>query len=335
MIVKVATTIGQLMVVGFDGVAMTAALRALITDLRLGGLVLFQRNVQSPTQLRQLIADAQQVAHDAGLPPLLICIDQEGGRVARLRAEHGFTEFPTAKEVAANGIAAVKQTAQAMAREMRDVGINVDLAPVLDVNNNPNNPVIGDRSFGDAAKRVAECGVAFIESMQGAGILCVGKHFPGHGDVAVDSHIGLPSVPHERERLHAVEFEPFKAAIVAGVAGIMSAHVAFPAIEPSGLPATLSPNVMTHLLRDELGYSGLLFTDSLEMGALAANGYPVPIASATALQAGADVLLFNSGDALHRQAHAEMCAWVERGDISHERIEAAVQRVNAAKQGLT
>ena len=322
------------MAVGFDGVTMTTALRALITDLHLGGLVLFQRNVHSPAQLRQLIADAQQIAQDAGLPPLFICIDQEGGRVARLRAEQGFIEFASAKEMAANGIAAVKQTAQAMAREMLAVGINVDLAPVLDVNNNPDNPVIGDRSFGDDAKRVAECGVAFIETMQGAGMLCVGKHFPGHGDVAVDSHIGLPSVPHERERLHAVEFAPFKAAIAASVGGIMSAHVAFPAIEPSGLPATLSPNVMTKLLRDELGYSGLLFTDSLEMGALAANGYPVPVAAATALQAGADVLLFNSSDALHRQAHAEMCAWVERGDISSQRIEAALQRVNIAKHGL-
>ncbi len=334
MIAKVATTLGQLMVVGFDGVAMTQTLRALITDLRLGGLVLFQRNVQSPTQLHQLIADAQQVAHDAGLPPLLICIDQEGGRVARLRAEHGFTEFPSARDVAVSGIAAVKQNALAMAHEMRDVGINVELAPVLDVNNNPNNPVIGDRSFGDDASLVAACGVAFIETMQGAGILCVGKHFPGHGDVAVDSHIGLPVVPHARARLNEVEFEPFKAAIAAGVGGIMSAHVAFPEIEPSGLPATLSPNVMTTLLRAELCYPGLLFTDSLEMGALSANGYPVPIASATALQAGADVLLFNSSDALHRQAHAEMCAWVERGDISHERISAAVQRVNAAKHGL-
>lgn len=322
---------GQLMAIGFDGVAMSPALRSLITDLHLGGLVLFARNVESPAQLRQLIRDAQQVARDAGLPPLFICIDQEGGRVARLRAKQGFTEFPPAKTMAESGVDAVRRAATALAGEMRTAGINVDLAPVLDVNNNPANPVIGDRSFGDDAARVAECGVAFITAMQAAGVMCVGKHFPGHGDVAVDSHISLPLVPHLRERLDEVEFAPFKAAIAAGVGGIMSAHVSFPAIEPSGLPATLSRSVMTTLLRDELGYDGLLFTDALEMGALGASGYAVPVAAIMALRAGADMLLFNSGEALHRQAHAAVEAAMRDGELLRARVAGALQRVEAAK----
>lgn len=319
------------MAIGFDGVAMTPALQSLITDLRLGGLVLFARNVESPAQLRQLISDAQQVARDAGLPSLFISIDQEGGRVARLTAAEGFTEIPPAKTLAENGIDAVKSAAQVMANEMRAAGINVDLAPVLDVNNSPANPVIGDRSFGDDAALVAECGVAFITTMQAAGVMCVGKHFPGHGDVAVDSHIGLPLVPHGRERLNEIEFAPFKAAIAAGVGGIMSAHVSFPAIEPSGLPATLSHNVMTTLLRDELGFDGVLCTDALEMGALGASGYDVPTAAVMALQAGADLLLFNSGEARHRVAHVALVDGMHSGNISRERVARALQRITAAK----
>ena len=322
--------LGQLMSVGFDGTIMTQELRALITDLRLGGLVLFARNVESPIQLRKLIAHSQQVAHDAGLPPLFISIDQEGGRVTRLSAEHGFTAFPSAREVAASGVVEVQRVARIMASEMREAGINIDLAPVLDINNNPANPVIGSRSFSDDPATVAVCGVAFIETMQRAGVMCVGKHFPGHGDVNIDSHINLPVVPHARERLNAIEFVPFNAAMTAGVGGIMLAHIAFPTIEPSGLPATLSPKVV-RLVRDELGYTGLLFTDSLEMGALAANDFPVHIAAARAVQAGADVLLFNSDEKRHRQAHAELVAWARRGDISHERIETALHSIAEAK----
>ena len=326
--------IGQLMCVGFDGMAFNDEMRGLIQDLRVGGLIVFERNVGSRQALRQMIGDAQACAQACGLPRLFIGIDQEGGRVTRLRSATGFTEFPSAYDVAnsPNPIRAVQQQAQVMAGELREVGININFAPVLDVNNNPDNPVIGNRSFGDDPILVSQLGAAYIEAMQAAGVMCVGKHFPGHGDVAVDSHLGLPSVPHNRERLEAIEFAPFKAAMHAGVGGIMSAHVSFPAIEPSGLPATLSFNVMTMLLRDEMGYDGLLFTDSLEMGALATSGYPVPIAAATALKAGADVMLFNSGEALHRAAHAEMLAWVQRGDIPQTRIDAAVQRVLQAKQ---
>ena len=215
---------------------------------------------------------------------------------------------------------------------MKAVGLNIDFAPVLDVNNNPANPVIGVRSFGSDPAKVAQFGVAFFQGLQSEGVLAFGKHFPGHGDTGVDSHVNLPLVAHDRARLDAVEFVPFKAAIQAGIAGIMSAHVSFPAIEPQpGLAATLSAKVMTGLLRGELKFEGLLVTDSLEMGALAQSGYPPPLAGAAALQAGADLVLFNRDHAMHKQAIAQISAWVKDGKIPLSRLDEAVTRVLKAK----
>ena len=180
---------------------------------------------------------------------------------------------------------------------------------------------------------MAELGAAFIAGMQARGVMAVGKHFPGHGDTAIDSHVGLPVVAHDRARLEAVEFVPFRRAMASGVAGIMSAHIAFPAIDPTpGLPATLSAKVLTGLLREEMGYDGLIFTDSLIMGALVNEGRSIPQAAAAALLAGADVLLFNNGSSLHRMAHAEVVAQIRAGRISEARLDAAVRRILAAKQ---
>ncbi len=328
---------GQVMMFGFDGVALDAELRALIEQVHPGGVVLFARNVESPRQLAQLDLDLQRAAKSNGDPGLIISIDQEGGRVARLRQPQGFAEFPSARDVGASHdpMETAREIASAMAAEMKAAAINMDLAPVLDVNNNPTNPIIGDRSrsFGADPALVTACGVAFIETLQAEGIMAVGKHFPGHGDTTVDSHIALPIVPHDRARLEQIEFAPFKAAIAAGVAGIMSAHVAFPAIDPTpNRAATLSSKVMTDLLRDELKFTGIRMTDSLEMGALQTTGYPVPRAATTALNAGADMLLFNCGHALNRQAHAAIVDAVTRGEIPLTRLDEAVRRVLIAKE---
>jgi beta-N-acetylhexosaminidase len=298
-------------------------------------VVLFARNVESPRQLAQLNGDLQRTVKANGDAGLIISIDQEGGRIARLRKETGFAEFPSAQSVGASSdpTGAARQIARAMATEMKAAGINMNLAPVLDVNNNPANPVIGDRSFGADPALVAACGVAFIETLQTEGIMAVGKHFPGHGDTTVDSHVALPVVPHDRARLESVEFAPFKAAIRAGVAGIMSAHISFPAIDSTpNLAATLSRKVMTDLLRDELKFGGIRMTDSLEMGALQTSGYPVPVAAITALQAGADLLLFNCGHAMNRQAHAAIVDAARRGEIPSARLDEAVRRVLIAKE---
>lgn len=331
-----AEKVGQVMIVGFAGPTLTPELRDLVAQLRVGGVILFlaNGNIETPEQVATLTRDLQTAALERGGPGLFTAVDQEGGRVARLRETTGFTELPGAMALAATGdVESARRAAQLLAREMRAVGLNVDFAPVLDVNNNPANPVIGVRAFGSDPERVAAYGVAFIEGLQSEGVLAFGKHFPGHGDTDVDSHLALPSVPHDRARLAAVEYVPFNAAITADVAGIMSAHVTFPAIDPSGLPATLSRPVLTDLLRGELGYDGLLVTDSLEMGALSQSlGLSPAEAAAAALAAGADLLLFNQGHADHRAAHALILQQVAAGAIPMSRLDEAVLRVLRAKE---
>ena len=332
--------IGQVMLIGLDpaedgaqSAEMTPQMAGLLAELHAGGLVLFERNVGTPGELARLTTAAQAAVTEGGDPPLIISIDQEGGRVTRLRQARGYTEWPSPMALGATGDPEnARLVAEALGRELLAVGINMDLAPVLDVNSNPRNPIIGTRSFGSDPQRVAACGVAFIQGLQDVGVMAVGKHFPGHGDTGIDSHVSLSAVTHDRRRLEAVEFLPFRAAIAAGVAGIMSAHVTFPAVDPTpGLPATLSARVMTVLLRDEMGYGGLLLTDSLEMGALAQSGYSVPAAAVASLAAGADLLCISHGFTVHRQAHAAMMRAIERGEIPMARLDAAVRRILDAK----
>jgi beta-N-acetylhexosaminidase len=326
--------IGQVMLIGFDGIAVDAELRRMISEYQVGGVILFARNVQSPQQVAALTNELQTIARENGNPGLFIAIDQEGGRVARLTEDKGFTEFPSAMALTATGDSQYAyRVASAMAAEMRAVGINVDFAPDLDTNNNPANPVIGIRSFSSDPAKVAEYGLAFARGLQENGILAFGKHFPGHGDTSTDSHIDLPLVPHDRARLNDIELFPFRAAIAAEFAGIMSAHVTFPAIDPTpGLAATLSRPVLTGLLRQELGYNGLIATDSLEMGALAAKGYPPQVGAPLALAAGADLLLFNRDHAMHREAFANLVQAVRSGKISEEQLNDSVERILQMKQ---
>lgn len=321
------------MLVGFDGTTLTPEFRAVLQQLHLGGVIFYDRNIASPQQVAQLNVDLQAAARERGAPAFFITIDQEGGIVARLREDKGFTEFPGQMAVAATGdLESARRIARTISAELRALGFNMDLTPDLDVNNNTNNPIIGTRSFGSDSARVAAYGVAYIEAMQGAGMIAVGKHFPGHGDTAIDSHVALSSVPHDRARLDAVELVPFRAAMRANVAGIMTTHITFPAIDPTpGLAATLSPRVLTGLLRDEMRYDGLVMTDELTMGALATSGYPAPKAAVAALKAGADVLLFQTGYAMHREAHAALVDAVKRGEISESRVDDAVRRVLRVK----
>jgi beta-N-acetylhexosaminidase len=321
--------IGQVMMVGFDGTEASPDLLEMITKYHVGGVILFARNIESPEQVARLTGDLQRAALDSGHPGLFIAIDQEGGRVARLTEDKGFTEVPGAMAIAATGdVASAQKIAAILAGEMNAIGVNIDFAPDLDVNNNPQNPVIGLRSYGSQPDEVAKFGVATIQALQSNGILAVGKHFPGHGDTGTDSHVALPLVPHDRARLEQVEFVPFEAAMLNGVAGIMSAHIVFPAIDPTpGLPATLSPAVLTGLLRQEMGFQGLIFTDSLDMGALGEAGYPTPLAAATALKAGADVLLMNRDYVMHKLVICQISTWLEEGDLPPERLDDAVRRV--------
>lgn len=276
---------GQLLVAGFDGTRLPGDLAALLADGRIGGVILFSRNIEDLEQLRRLVGEIRDAAPPEA--PALVSIDQEGGRVQRLRAP--WTEWPPMRRLGEiDDLDLTAALAQALARELSDLGIHLDYAPVVDVDTNPANPVIGDRSFGRDASRVARHAARFIDAMQAAGVAACAKHFPGHGDTESDSHLELPRLTHGLARLREVELPPFAAAIEAGVATIMTAHVVFSALDPRR-PATMAPDVLA-ILRDELRYDGLVFSDDLEMKAVADHVRPEDLVDG-ALQAGVDAML--------------------------------------------
>ena len=324
--------VGQIMVVGFRGTVPGSHILEMIEDYHIGGVILMRQNVRSPEQVAQLANDLQRTTQSSGHPGLIIAVDQEGGLVSRLKEYRGFTEFPGAMAITASGDPQnAYRIAYAIANELKSLGINANFAPVLDVNNNPANPVIGIRSFSSDSQVVVEYGTAFIEGLRSGGVIAVGKHFPGHGDTNTDSHFSLPVVTYERAHLDRIELVPFKAAVDAGIPGIMTGHLMYPALDAEGLPATLSRAVLNDLLREEMGYQGLIVTDSLEMGALFRSGYPTPLAAATALQAGADILLFSHFHNQHKAAFHTIVEWVKSGKIPEERLNEAVRRVLLVK----
>jgi len=263
--------------------------------------------VRSVSQVRTLTAELQGLAAEAGLPPLFVTIDQEGGLVTRLREE--FTVFPSAMALGASGRTEDAAAAgRITALELRALGINTNHAPVLDVNTNPANPIIGTRAFGDDPREVARLGVAYTQAAQAAGLLTTIKHFPGHGDTALDSHLDLPTVAKDLPRLWHEELRPFAEAIRAGADGLLSAHIVYPALDPER-PATLSSRLMRDLLREQMGFEGVVFTDSMEMNAIA-DRWSRGTAAVEALRAGCDLIL--------------SCG---RPDAQWEAIEAARQAV--------
>jgi beta-N-acetylhexosaminidase len=259
-----------------------------------------------------------------------VSVDQEGGRVARLKAP--FTEWPPMATLGRSGdVRLAERFARALAAELRIVGITLDYAPVLDIHTNPKNPVIGDRALADTADEVARLGTAIIRGLQGEGVAACGKHFPGHGDTAADSHLELPLVEHPPDRLRRVEFVPFKAAIDAQVAALMTAHVFVPSLD-TDRPATLSRRIVTDILRRELHYGGMILSDDLEMKAIASH-HAVPAAAVMAVDAGCDGLLICGGNCdVQAQALEALIHAVEDESLSLTRVEDALQRQRRAKE---
>lgn len=325
--------VAQMIFVGFRGTELPQQYAEWIGRHGLGGIILFTRNVESPEQTLALTRAAQAAAKQSrqGLP-LAISIDQEGGIVVRMDEEAGYTHFPGNMVLgAADDPTLTYRAARVMGAEMRAVGVNWNLAPVLDVNNNAQNPVIGVRSYGADPDRVTRHGLAAISGYQAAGVAPCGKHFPGHGDTAVDSHLALPVIPHDRARLEAVEFVPFRAAVKAGLDSMMTAHVFFPALEPKqGLPATLSRTVITGLLRDEMGYDGVICTDCLEMKAIADNYTPAETAL-MAVEAGVDALLISHTWDVQIAMYEALLEAVRSGRLSEERVTESARRVVSMK----
>jgi len=307
--------------VGFAGQSPSPELCELLAR-GVGGVIVFGRNVGTPAEVLEL---NRAIKREAGRP-LLISVDQEGGRVARLR--RGFTALPSMRAVGARRSEELtEQLGRLMARELRAVGFDLSFAPVLDVDTNPLNPVIGDRSFGADPALVAELGVSLALALQGGGIAACGKHFPGHGDTQQDSHHELPRLRHGRERLEQVELLPFRAAARAGVAAIMTAHVIFEALDPDH-PATMSHAVVHGLLREALRYDGLIVSDDLEMRAIA-DHYDVAEVVVSGLNAGVDQFLCcHTAELAHRAIDAVIEA-VERGRVSRETLAAANRRIEA------
>lgn len=310
--------------------------REVIEKYKLGGVIYFNwsQNITvpaKPAQVNALSNEVQKIAMEQRMPiPLFVSTDQEGGIVQRLTTPG--TVFPGSMALGATrSTDLAAKSADVLAKELKAIGVNMDFAPDADVNMNPANPVIGVRSFGEDPKLVSDMVVAQVKAFQKEGVSATAKHFPGHGDTAVDSHYGLPIINHDLETLHKVDLAPFKAAIEAGVDSIMTGHIVVPALDDSGMPATLSKPILTDLLRGELGFDGLIITDSLDMSG--ANAVPAERIALEAFKAGADILL-NPSDVV--VAYNSVLDAVKSGEVSEKRLDESVYRIleNKMKNGL-
>ena len=322
--------VGQLIMVGFEGTQANEAIETHIRERFVGGVVLFSRNIQSPQQTAELTNELQRLAGaTARQIPLFVGIDQEGGWVIRLK--EGATVLPGNMALGAtNSTELAERAGEITAVELAAVGVNLNFAPVMDVNNNLDNPVIGRRSFGESPELVSRLGISYIRGLQRNGVLATAKHFPGHGDTTVDSHFELPTVSHDLERIHALELQPFRAAIDADVAAIMTAHIIYPAFD-ANRPATLSPTILTDLLRKELGFDGLLITDDMEMKAID-DRYRSGEAAVMAVEAGADIVMVLWTSTKQIEVFDALLSAVKSGRISQARLDQSVERILKSKE---
>ncbi len=319
--------IGQVLAAGFRQATPSQDIIDLIQNHHVGNIILFQRNIQSVQQVRELTYTLQMIAKEAGHRyPLLIMIDQENGMVGRFG--QNMTIFPGNMALGAIGSEQIAyDIALATGRELKALGINMNLAPVVDVNNNSANPVIGVRSFGEDPQQVARLGTAMVKGYRAAKIITSLKHFPGHGDTAVDSHLALPIIPHTLERLEAVELVPFKSAIEAGADSVMIAHMYLPSLMQDGMqPSTVSPAVVTELLREKLGFDGLIVSDCMEMQALA-DIVGTEQGTVKALRAGIDLVLISHQYSRQRGGIEAIQAAVLDGTLPVNRVRQAAERV--------
>jgi len=312
-------TAAELVTIGFEGTELPAEAADLLRQ-GVRSVILFTRNFRDASQLRELTRSIRAAAGR----PTIVSVDQEGGRVQRFRGA-GFPDLPSGREIGAAGEHAAREAAVTTARMLRAVGIGMNLAPVLDVDSNPANPVIGARAFGPDPLQVARCGVAYAQVLQAERVAACGKHFPGHGDTSVDSHLDLPRLPHAMERLERIELVPFREAIRAGIASIMTAHVLFDAIDPE-VPATLSRTVVTGLLRERLGFDGLVITDDFEMQAIA-DRFETGEAAVRAVDAGCDLVLVCQREDRQRRAIEALAQAVRTGRLTPERVEQSRKRL--------
>ena len=327
--------VGQKLLLAFAGKGWPSPeISKALQKCRPGGITLFRAlNIDNPAQVRQLTQGLQQAAREIDLPPLLIAADQEGGQLMAI----GEGTTPLLGNLAlgaAGSVELARRAGEVLGRELAAMGINLNYAPVCDVNINPYNPVIGTRSFGEDPQKVAELSAALVAGLQSAGVAATAKHFPGHGDTASDSHHGIPVVPHTMERLRKVELPPFVASIQAGVKLVMTAHLALPALDGrTDLPATLSPTILKGLLRKELGFNGLIVTDAMNMWAIR-QGEALGQEAVRAAAAGADLLLLSPDPADHGRVYTSLMQAVQQGQLGATDLQASAERIAALKDWL-
>jgi beta-N-acetylhexosaminidase len=316
---ELVSHLGELLMVGVPGTEMTPDVEVRLSRIGPSGVIFFY---------------ARAVHQAIGTPshPALVAVDEEGGMVSQLA---GFWDVPpSARAVASSGgPPLVKDLAARTARRLLALGINLDFAPVVDIHSNPRNPVIGIRSFGTSASQVAACGRAAIEGFHSAGVIPVAKHFPGHGDTSLDSHIASPRLDLTMEQLMMRDLRPFEAAIQAGVPMMMTGHLLVPALDADPKhTATLSPAIVTGLLREKLKFSGVVVTDALEMHGATALGSHGEVA-VRAIEAGVDLLLYSKLEPGPEEALVALREALGSGRVSPERVGAAIERIRALRAG--
>jgi len=315
--------------VGIPGPEMDEGTGRLIREDHIGGVILFSRNIENPLQLAALCRDLQAAARRQD-PPLFLAVDQEGGRVARLKEP--FSVFPgnAAIGLAEEPVKKAIEFAAVTSEEMKIVGLNMNLAPVVDVQRGSIEKHLAGRSFGEDPEIVAFLGRTVVKHLQKNGIMAVAKHFPGLGRADVDPHFHLPRINIDPEELEKINFPPFAAAIREHVCGIMTSHAIYPALDPER-PATLSPTVLTEVLREKMGFRGVTITDDLEMGAIAAQ-WSVAEGALKSFQAGADILLICKDQGHVRASLDSMRQALSKGTLSKERVAKSLHRIKKMKK---
>ncbi|WP_430080057.1 beta-N-acetylhexosaminidase [Paraclostridium bifermentans] len=320
--------IGQMVVSGFNGTNFNGELDTLINDLKVGGVILFSRNIEDSKQLKKLNLDIEEANKNI---PLFISIDEEGGRVNRLAKN--IKRFGSAKSIGDKGdVKYAYENGKEIGKTLKVHKINMNFAPVLDIYSNSKNTVIGDRAFGDNEKIVETMGIATMQGLKDEDVIPVIKHFPGHGDTEVDSHMGLPVVEKSVDQLYDFEFVPFKKAIESGADSVMVSHILMKQIDDKN-PATLSYNLITKILRNEMKFSNVIITDDMCMKAIT-NRLSVEEASIKSIKAGSDIILIGSDTSKTKSVIEKIKLDVERNKISEKRIDESVYRILKLKQKL-
>lgn len=319
--------IGQMIFAGVSGTTMDTGAQKLINQLQVGGIIFYKNNLENPTQTVELVNQIK--AENSSNTPLFLGVDQEGGRVIRLPG--ALTNFPPNKQIGeVNNSEFSYKIGRLLGYELKEFGLNLDFAPVLDINSNPNNPVIGDRSFGNNLEIVSKLGIETMKGIQSQKVIPTIKHFPGHGDTSVDSHLELPIVNKTLKELMKLELIPFKRAIDEGAEVVMVAHILIPELDKNN-PASMSKVVMTDVLRKQLGFTGVIITDDMTMGAIVEH-FDIGKAAVESVKAGSDIILVGHGYDNVDKIQSALKSAIEKGEISQQRINESVERIIKLKR---